>query len=116
MLNFDDMLNETKKVAEEYTPYAGPTGPEEEQVVQNNAALQQALGKIGIVTEIDMEDFGSSAEEAVQVVRLAPGISIGYDRWGFVGDPGLEVRGELPELDQGSLEDAVAWAQKAMGR
>jgi len=109
---FGKLFENTKKCSEkfgkvdeqEYDPYSGGAGPSEDQTHRNNLALQKVLAKEGIETKlIQHPEF----EEPIEVLEIKPGTYVGYDRWGFVGEPE-----DVPFiLDQGDLEDAIKWVK-----
>ena len=107
----EEIFEDCKMISEGYEPYTGGGGPSEEQVRKNNQALQIALQKVGIRAKLIRTDFDGSFDEEIEVLELAPGVTIGYDRWGFVGTV-LKGRAKGEELDQDDLEDAVAWAKR----
>jgi len=112
---YEKLMRINKKVLDEkesdYQPYRGGAGPSNEQIRKNNEALRIELGKVNIKATPVKTDLNGILEDEVDALELSPGVFIGYDRWGFVGDvtKGVE-KGE--KLDQGSLEDAVEWAKK----
>lgn len=110
----DEIFDECRKISEQYEPYSGGAGPSEEQIKKNNLTLQAALQKEGIETELIRTDFDGLLDEEIEVLELAPGVTIGYDRWGFAGEV-LKGREKGDVLDQGDLEDAVAWAKRNIG-
>lgn len=83
-----------------FKDYTGGAGPTEEQVHQNNVALNDALKKKGIQsTIIKYNDSKQVGEESFFEVVKAGGKMAGYDRWGFSTPNGLT-------LDQSSFEEA----------
>ena len=113
--HFNELFERTKQLSKRfrvkeqgYKPYTGGTGPSEEQIEQNNLALKKFLAAEGIETEVVMTDFDGATDIPVQVLQVTPEYTVGYDRWGFVGEP----RVEGDELDQGNLDDAMDWVRR----
>jgi hypothetical protein len=107
----NEIFENCKQIGEKEEPYTGSTGPSEEQVRKNNRSLKQALAKDGIKAKLIKTTLGGALDDPIEVLEVAPGITIGYDRWGFVGEVAKgKVKGKI--LDQGDQVAAIAWVKR----